>query len=230
MEDRIDILYIEDNAIVATIYLEILEEAGFFVKLAQDGNEAWDMYQRGNWDLILLDMELPGKDGYEIIRLIRERKDQIPIVILSSLNHNRALYEGADDYLVKGCSIDDVKARIDKAIARTRQMNVKQEQGIFHLSSFTEFNKNTGQLCLGNKKEALKGMEAKILWLFCLRINEIIPSVEMCENLWGFYSSDKERALTRYICLLNKKLKSDSSVVIKNEYGCGYKLISNSEQ
>lgn len=226
MEEKIKILYAEDNATAAMIYTEILEEAGFDLTIAKDGNEAWQKYEAGTWDLLLLDMDLPGKDGHELIRLVREKGDQLPIVILSSVNHNHALYEGADDYLVKGCSVDDVKARLDKAIARTHRLNKEKEQGLFHLSPSTTFNKNNRLLVISGKKEELKGMEAKILWLFCLRINEVISTVEMCENLWNLYTTDKEKALTRYVCLLNKKLKADKTLSIQNEFATGYKLVN----
>lgn len=226
MEEKIKILYAEDNATAALIYTEILEEAGFDLTIAKDGNEAWQKYEAGTWDLLLLDMDLPGKDGHELIRLVREKGDQLPIVILSSVNHNHALYEGADDYLVKGCSVDDVKARLDKAIARTHRLNKEKEQGLFHLSPSTTFNKNNRLLVISGKKEELKGMEAKILWLFCLRINEVISTVEMCENLWNLYTTDKEKALTRYVCLLNKKLKADKTLAIQNEFATGYKLVN----
>ena len=226
MEEKIKILYAEDNATAAAVYTEILEEAGFSVKVAPEGNEAWRLYETGKWDLLLLDMDLPGKDGHELIRLVRETGDQVPIVILSSANHNHALYEGADDYLVKGCSVDEVRARVDKAIARTRRLNKEQEQGLFHLSPTTTFNKNNRPLVISGKKEELKGMEAKILWLFCLRINEVISTVEMCETLWNIYSTDKEKSLTRYVCLLNKKLKADKTIAIQNEFATGYKLVN----
>ena len=226
MEEKIKILYAEDNNTAAAVYTEILEEAGFSVKVAPEGNEAWRLYETGKWDLLLLDMDLPGKDGHELIRLVRETDDQVPIVILSSANHNHALYEGADDYLVKGCSVDEVRARMDKAIARTRRLNKEQEQGPFHLSPTTTFNKNNRLLVISGKKEELKGMEAKILWLFCLRINEVISTVEMCETLWNIYSTDKEKSLTRYVCLLNKKLKADKTIAIQNEFATGYKLVN----
>ncbi len=226
MEEKIKILYAEDNATAAMIYTEILEETGYDLTIAKDGNEAWQKYEAGTWDLLLLDMDLPGKDGHELIRLVREKGDQLPIVILSSVNHNHALYEGADDYLVKGCSVDEVKARLDKAIARTRRLNTEKEQGLFHLSPSTSFNKNNRLLVISGKKEELKGMEAKILWLFCLRVNEVISTVEMCENLWNLYSTDKEKALTRYVCLLNKKLKADKTIAIQNEFATGYKLVN----
>ena len=190
MEEKINILYAEDNTTAAMIYTEILEEAGYTVTLAKEGNKAWQLYETGAWDLLLLDMDLPGKDGHELIRLVREKGDQVPIVILSSVNHNHALYEGADDYLVKGCSVDDVKARLDKAIARTKRLNTEKEQGLFRVSP------------------------------------EVIPTVEMCETLWGVYTTDKEKALTRYVCLLNKKLKADKSIAIQNEFARGYKLVN----
>lgn len=226
MEEKITILYAEDNTTAAMIYTEILEEAGYSLTVASDGNEAWRLYETGKWHLLLLDMDLPGKDGHELIRLVRERGDQVPIVILSSVNHNHALYEGADDYLVKGCSVDEVKARLDKAIARTRQLQGEAEKGLFRVSPVTTFNVNNRQLVIAGKKEELKGMESNILWLFCLRINETISTVEMCETLWNLYSTDKEKALTRYVCLLNKKLKGDKSIAIINEFAYGYKLVN----
>ena len=103
---------------------------------------------------------------------------------------------------------------------------MEKEQGLFHLSPSTTFNKNNRLLVISGKKEELKGMEAKILWLFCLRINEVISTVEMCENLWNLYSTDKEKALTRYVCLLNKKLKADKTLAIQNEFATGYKLVN----
>ena len=226
MEEKINILYAEDNTTAAMIYMEILEEAGYAVTLAKEGDKAWQLYETGAWDLLLLDMDLPEKDGHELIRLVREKGDQIPIVILSSVNHNHALYEGADDYLVKGCSVDDVKARLDKAIARTKRLNTEKVQGLFRISPDTTFNKNNRILSISGKKEELKSMESNLLWLFCLRLNEVISTVEMCETLWGIYTSDKEKALTRYVCLLNKKLKADKSIAIQNEFARGYKLVN----
>ena len=201
MEEKINILYAEDNTTAAMIYTEILEEAGYTVTLAKEGNKAWQLYETGAWDLLLLDMDLPGKDGHELIRLVREKGEPVPIV-------------------------DDVKARLDKAIARTRRLNTEKEQGLFRVSPATTFNKNNRLLTVSGNREELKSMESYILWLFCLRINEVIPTVEMCETLWGVYTTDKEKALTRYVCLLNKKLKADKSIAIQNEFARGYKLVN----
>ncbi len=130
---------------------------------------------------------------------------------------------------IKGVTLsqlDEVKARIDKAIARVQKSVMKKNNGLFYISPFVTFNKSTRQLTIKGKKEELKSMESRILWLFCIRINETVTYTEMCENLWGFHSTDKEKSLTRYICLLNKKLTSIPTVYIQNDFGIGYKLVS----
>lgn len=194
MEEKINILYAEDNTTAAMIYTEILEEAGYTVTLAKEGNKAWQLYETGAWDLLLLDMDLPGKDGHELIRLVREKGDQVPIVILSSVNHNHALYEGADDYLVKGCSVDDVKARLDKAIARTKRLNTEKEQGIFPRLSRHHLQQKQPTAHHLRQTRRVEKYGTNILWLFCLRINEVIPTVEMCETLWGVYTTDQGKS------------------------------------
>lgn len=226
MQKNSKILYAENDQETAFIYREILEYYGFLVKITNDGNKVWDLLQNESWDLLLLDINLPGKDGHELIRLVKNSNNPIPIIIFSSLNHINTLYEGADDYLIKGCSNNEIKARIDKAIARTQEINQKKEYNLFRISPLVIFNKNSRQLIIEGKTEELKGMESRILGLFCLRINKTIPFKEMCENLWGVHSVEKEKSLIRYVCLLNKKLKQNSTVHIQNDFGIGYKLVS----
>ena len=116
--------------------------------------------------------------------------------------------------------------QVDDHLNESKRLNTEKEQGRFRISPDTTFNKNNRLLTISGKREELKGMESNILWLFCLRINEVIPTVEMCETLWGVYTTDKEKALTRYVCLLNKKLKADKSIAIQNEFARGYKLVN----
>ena len=129
-------------------------------------------------------------------------------MILSSVNHNHAPVRGSRRLFVKGCSVDDVKARFGQGYRQNQTIEHGKEQGLFRISPDTTFNKNNRLLTISGKREELKSMESNILWLFCLRINEVIPTVEMCETLWGVYTTDKEKALTRYVCLLNKKTES----------------------
>lgn len=73
-------LYAEDDLVAAVAYTEVFEKAGFEIHMVRDGDEAWEVYLSAGWDILVLDMDLPGKDGYELIKLIRERGDVVPIV------------------------------------------------------------------------------------------------------------------------------------------------------
>lgn len=225
MEEKINILYAEDNTTAAMIYTEILEEAGYTVTLAKEGNKAWQLYETGAWDLLLLDMDLPGKDGHELIRLVREKGDQVPIVILSSVNHNHALYEGADDYLVKGCSVDDVKARLDKAIARTKRLNTEKNKAF---SASLPTPPSTKQPTAHHLRQTRRVEKYGIKHLMA-----ILPADQRGDshrgnvrNALGCLYHRQGKALTRYVCLLNKKLKADKSIAIQNEFARGYKLVN----
>lgn len=225
MTEKMKLLYAEDDDTSAIIYTEVFRKAGFEVSVARDGDEAWDMYQQGGWDVLLFDMDLPGKDGYELIRLIRERGDVVPILILSSLNHYKALYEGADDYLVKGMHVEEIRARLDKAIEHSRQKTSPKDLTLFRISRKTTFDHVTRMLTIGDKQEKLKATETRVLRLLCLRLNELCPKEELCDNIWGVHNQTKERELARYVSTLRKALAPDESIVIENDFGDGYKML-----
>lgn len=225
MSEKMKLLYAEDDEISAIVYSEVFGKAGFEVSVAHDGDEAWEMYQTGGWDVLLFDMDLPGKDGYELIRLIRERGDVVPILILSSLNHYKALYEGADDYLVKGMHVEEIRARLDKVIERSRQKSSPRDLTLFQISGKTTFDHVSRILTINGKEEKLKSTEARVLRLLCLRLNELCSKEELCNNIWGVHNQTKERELARYVSTLRKLLSSDESVVIENDFGDGYKML-----
>lgn len=227
MEEKIKILYAEDDKVSALVYSELIEAAGFYVRVAENGDVAWDLYRKYPWDLLLLDMDLPGKNGYDLIHLVRQSGDKTPIVILSSLNHCNALYEGADDYLIKGGSIDDIKARLHKAIERAKFMNTGKNPDLFILSSSTTFNFSNGRLTINGREKKLKTTESFVLQLLCLRVNELLLKEELCNSIWGIHSVVKERELTRYISGLRKYFVSDSTVLIESDFGKGYRLVTN---
>ena len=223
---------VEDESGIRNMMVYTLESAGLKDKGLEDGAALYAALKEEIPSLIILDIMLPDEDGISILKKLRVQSStqRVPVIMATAKGSEYdkviGLDSGADDYLVKGCSVDDVKARLDKAIARTKRLNTEKEQGLFRVSPDTTFNKNNRLLTISGKREELKSMESNILWLFCLRINEVIPTVEMCETLWGVDTTDKEKALTRYVCLLNKKLKADKSIAIQNEFARGYKLVN----
>ncbi|KIO43622.1 MULTISPECIES: response regulator transcription factor [Sanguibacteroides] len=224
MEKRWRMLYAEDDLVAAVAYTEVFEKAGFEIHTVRDGDEAWEVYLSAGWDILVLDMDLPGKDGYELIKLIRERGDVVPIVILSSLNHYNALYEGADEYLVKGMRVEEIWARLNKTIEHARHKKSSKELSICAISSRTTFDHMTRLLSISGEEYKLKATESRVLRLLSMRLNELCPKQEMCENIWGVHNDTKERELARYISTLRKILSVDSFVAIENDYADGYRL------
>ena len=220
----VKILYAEDDKDAAHIYQIHLRRAGFQTDVVTDGRQALDLYEKNAYDLILLDMDLPLLGGEEVLRHIRSKGDTIPVIILSTVNHCEALYNGADDYLVKGGGIRDLQARLDKALARSRQMNAGRDPNIFRLSPLTTYNRATRILVINGDATRLGNMESKILWHFCLRVNELIPAPTLCEHLWNLYNKSKDDALRRYITFLRKSLRPDPTLAIVNDFGNGYRL------
>lgn len=225
MEKNLKMLYAEDDDTSAIVYSEVFRKAGYEVSVARDGDEAWEMYQGSDWNILLLDMDLPGKNGYDLIKLVRERGDVVPIVILSSLNHYEALYEGADDYLVKGMRVEEVRARLDKAIEHSRHKRSPKELNLFRISPRTTFDHVSRVLIMDGKENKLKATEARVLRLLCLRRNELCSKEELCNHIWGIHSPTKERELARYISILRKVLVADDSILIENDFGDGYKML-----
>ena len=218
------ILYAEDDEHAARIYQIHLRRAGYHTDIATDGRQAIDLYENNAYDLILLDMDLPLLGGEEVLRHIREKGDTVPVVVLSTVNHCEALYNGADDYLVKGGGIRDLQARVDKALARSRQMRAGQDANTFRLSPHTIYNRATRSLVIDGQGNRLGGVEGRLLWHFCLRINETISAETLCSHLWNLYNKSKDDALRRYITFLRKALQPDPSLSIMNEFGNGYRL------
>ncbi|WP_294142387.1 response regulator transcription factor [uncultured Sanguibacteroides sp.] len=224
MEKKWRMLYAEDDLVSAIAYTEVFEKAGFEIHMARDGDEAWEIYQSTVWDILVLDMDLPGKDGYELIKLIRGKGDVVPIVILSSLNHYHALYEGADEYLVKGMRVEEIWARLNKTIEHARHKKSSKELSICVVSSLTTFDHMTRLLSMSGEEYKLKATESRVLRLLSMRLNELCPKQEMCENIWGVHNETKERELARYISTLRKILSADPSIAIENDYADGYRL------
>ena len=223
------ILYAEDDEHAARIYQIHLRRAGHQTDFATDGRQAVDLYEKNAYDLILLDMDLPLLNGEKVLRHIRSKGDTVPVIILSTVNHCEALYDGADDYLVKGGGIRDLQARVDKALARSRQTRAGQDANTFRLSPHTTYNRATRTLTIDGQENRLGGMEGRLLWHFCLRVNETVSAETLCGHLWNLYNKSKDDSLRRYITFLRKALQPDTTLSIMNEFGNGYRLTAPGE-
>lgn len=115
----IKILYAEDDDLMRDIKIRTLRGLHFKVRVAKDGQEAWEAYQKDKYDLLLLDLDMPNLTGEEVMRLVRERGDDIAIVIFSSVPDYHLLLSGADECIEKGCMEVELECRIKAAYERS---------------------------------------------------------------------------------------------------------------
>ncbi len=229
MEKKVDVLYAEDDDKMASVVKKLLEDNEFYVRIACDGRRAWDIFQRSIPDLLLLDLEMPRKDGLEIVKLVRRVNKRVPIVFYSSyMNVEKeleAIKLGADDCIRKGCPMELLLEKL-----RSIYRRVIRDEGspqIYFLSETTKFNAVVGLLVINGKNLLLKSMDARLLHLLCVKMHEIASNDYLIRGLWGNYSyAEKGNALRKGIIRLRNILEADTSLVVGNSFGEGYFLTS----
>jgi DNA-binding response OmpR family regulator len=198
---------------------------GYKVHLCQDGKEGLQRFNQEQYDLCLLDVMMPKKDGFSLAQDIRKTNSQVPIVFLTakSMTEDKVLgFEaGADDYITKPFSHDELLLRI-KAILR-RSGN-KSEEGTdeFKLGLFTFDHRN--YMLRGNDERKLTKKEADILKLLCEHQDQVLERELIANMVWGDDSYFVGRSMDVFITKLRKYLKQDESISITNIHGVGFKL------
>lgn len=234
MEKRIKLLYAEDSADWANMIGQLLTPNGFSVRVAKDGDDALQLFRADLPDMVLLDIDLPGRNGWELIREFKQEKEWIPVVLYSSFFDSKRISEafglGAEDFLSKTCPPEELTDRLLAFYERAKARKEKAE--IIKISRYTAFNPVTGLLCCGDHREVLKHNESCLLYLLCLRMNKESDKKYLCEGIWGkgMYNDTKCKALKIYVTNLRKYLAFDPLIRITNRRWGGYCLIDNQDR
>lgn len=228
MEEKIKILYAEDDPVIAGLNRDMLEKAGYAVDVAYNGEQAWEKYRQTDYHLLLLDIIMPGKSGFELLRAVRAENTAMPVVIYSSVSGSdsvaKALDMGADEYIRKECEPPEVLARL-KVIFRHMK-----ETLTYTLSERTHFSYSGYMLTVNGKGITLTPSEAKLLKYLCEKRNTVVSKLFLCEKLWGIDTPGKVRTIDNYMVKLRKYLKSDKSLHIVTSYGEGYLLRTEADK
>lgn len=229
MEKKIDVLYAEDDPLTAEMIKEMLEEHEFNVRIACDGIQAWDIFRYNPPDLLLLDLEMPGKDGMELVQLVRERNDRIPVIFYSSHmdvgKELEIIKLGADDCIHKRGTTDLLLEKLRSIYYRISRD--EKNPHVYFLSESTKYNAVAGLLLINGKKVTLKPMDARLLQLLCVKMHEVAGNEYLMQGLWGkFRGENKENALRKSVKHLRDILEADASLMVGNSYGEGYVLTS----
>lgn len=229
-KEKISILLAEDDRNLGNLLKEYLEAKGYETKLATNGKEAFDYFNKDKFDLCLLDVMMPVKDGFTLAREIRSADKNIPIVFLTAKSMKEDAIEGftvgADDYITKPFSMEELLLRITAILRRVKNQTLKQsEQNEFRIGKF-RFNHQDRTLELKGKVTDLTTKEADLLKLLCLNSNDVLDRNFALRTVWQNDSYFSARSMDVYIAKLRKYLKDDPKVEILNIHGRGFKLIA----
>jgi two-component system response regulator VicR len=226
------LFYVEDDESLSFVTRDNLELEGYQVTYCEDGQKAIDLIKTENFDLCILDVMLPGVDGFTIAEEIRKRNKQVPILFLTakSLKEDRirGLRLGADDYITKPFSIEELILKIEIFLKRS-QIVVKEESHLFQIGDFTFDHKNL-QLKNESIKRQLTQKEADLLKYFIKNKNVVLKRSDILETLWGEDDYFLGRSLDVFISRLRKYLKEDETLKIENIHGVGFRFNHRSQE
>lgn len=228
-QSAIKILYVEDDSNLSFVIKDLLEESGYTVRHCSDGQTAIQKFGTENFDLCILDIMLPHKDGFEVAEFIRKVNAEVPVIFLTakSLSEDRikGLRMGADDYITKPFSTEELLLRVENILKRSGSLQAdKTKKDVFELGKYT-FNFPDYSLQLNGVSRHLTEREANLLRLLCLHKNEVVTREILLKSVWGKDDYFTGRSMDVFISKLRKYLSEDESIKIQVVHGIGFKLI-----
>ncbi|MBC36164.1 MAG: DNA-binding response regulator [Bacteroidetes bacterium] len=225
------VLLAEDDKNLGTILQAYLVAKGYETDLCVNGEEAFKKYQEATYDMCILDVMMPIKDGFTLAQEIRNQDKEIPILFLTakSLQEDKlkGFEIGADDYISKPFSMEELLVRM-KAIWRRVDSDTKSpsKTNIYTLGQYT-FDYNRQMLTMKDNEQKLTSKEAELLRLLCEHMNDVLDRSEALNKIWYDDSYFNARSMDVYITKLRKYLKEDDGVELLNVHGVGFKLVVN---
>src|SRR4030042_829541 len=222
------ILLVEDDKNLGFVITDFLGISGYKVQHAEDGVAGLETFRNGKFDLCILDIMMPFKDGFTLAEEIRQIDKNVPIIFLTAKtmkeDKTRGLKLGADDYITKPFSTEELSLRIEAIIRRTRQSLIATDQGIiFQIGKYT-FNYSNQVLIGFGQERRLTKKEAEVLRLLCINKNKILRREIALKMIWGEDDYFMGRSMDVYITKLRKFLENDPSVNITNIHRTGFML------
>jgi DNA-binding response OmpR family regulator len=226
MNPKAKVLLAEDDLTLGYVIKDNLADAGYEVVLCADGQAALDKFSKENFDICLLDVMMPNKDGFAVAKKIRQQTDLTPILLITarSLEEDRihGFECGADDYIVKPFSMQELLLRIDVFLRRTKKMHSDKSLS-FEIGKMT-FSFNDLKLTIGTTAYNMTQKEAELLLFLCEHPNRILKREEVLLNVWGKDDYFLGRSMDVFITKLRKYFKADTSVRIETIHGMGFRL------
>ena len=227
MEETIKILLCEDDENLGMLLREYLQAKGYSTVLCPDGEQGFKEFTKNKYDIAVLDVMMPKKDGFTLAQDIRQANADLPIIFLTAKTLKEDILEGfkigADDYITKPFSMEELVFRVEAILRRVRGKKTK-ESTLYHIGKFV-FDTQKQLLTIGDQQTKLTTKENELLALLCSHANEILQRDFALTTIWIDDNYFNARSMDVYITKLRKHLKDDDQIEIINIHGKGYKLI-----
>ena len=226
------ILVIEDNIDIANLVMVNLRGKNMQVDHAADGKNGLAKALTGNYQLVILDLMLPGIDGMDVCRVMRSKKNYTPVLMLtaktSELDRVLGLEVGADDYLTKPFSVPELVARVNAILRRSEQYLDSAKTDVSEKLQFGELcvDPCTRQVILGENCIELTAKEFDLLWYFANNPGRVFTRSQLLSSVWGYGHDGYEHTVNSHINRLRAKIERDSAkpLYVITVWGVGYKF------
>lgn len=232
MERKIKVLLAEDDVNLGSLLKQYLDAKNYLTELCTDGEQACDSFAHNIYDICILDIMMPKKDGFQVAQEIREANATVPIIFLTARNMKDDVLNGfkigADDYITKPFNMEELLLRIE-AVLRRSGVSESEVTSTFKIGRYTfDSNKQTLQF---DETEPVKltTKECELLRLLCMNVNKVLERNYALKQVWDDDNYFNARSMDVYITKLRKLLKADERIEILNIHGKGYKLIVSDE-
>lgn len=226
MSEKIKILLVEDDPTLGFVVKDSLQDNGYDVVHCPDGETGFQQFMKYNFDMCLLDVMLPKKDGMMLATQIRKKNETIPILMLTSKSMDAdkiaGFQSGADDYITKPFNMQELLLRIEVFLKRTR----KKEEDTSGGWKIGTLNFNFDDLLLSNDKEKyqLTQREADLFKYLCMNANKVLKRDDILLNVWGKEDYFLGRSMDVFITKIRKYLKNQTDVKLQTIHGIGFKF------
>lgn len=223
------ILLAEDDPNLGILLQEYLTAKGYETDLATDGNIGLDKFMAGSYDMCILDVMMPKKDGFALAKEIRMKNPDVPIIFLTAKAMKEDTLQGfragADDYMTKPFEMEELLMRMRAIMRRVDKVEEEEPSKVVNVGEYT-FDTQTQELTYpGEESVKLTTKEAGLLGLFAQNKNKPVSRSFALKLIWGDDTYFNARSMDVYITKLRKHLKKDPAIKILNLHGEGFKLI-----
>ena len=220
------ILFAEDDSSLAFIVKDTLEDEGYKVVHCADGQTAIDSFDKTKFDICLLDIMMPNKDGYTVAKKIRQQTDIMPVLFLSTKSQEedrlKGYDTGADDYISKPFSMPELLKKIEVFLRRSKKLHSDKIED-FTIASIL-FSFVNLKITTTNETFNITQREADLLKFFCEHQNKVIKREEVLINVWGKDDFFLGRSMDVFISKIRKYLKAEPGIVLETIHGIGFRF------